>query len=70
MTRDKNRHDKFLTQKNLREKNPKGEKLKDPFYSIITCTLNSAKYIKQTIQSVESQSYRAFEHIFYRWVFR
>lgn len=32
--------------------------------SIITCTYNSERYLKQTIQSVISQSYKNFEHIF------
>jgi glycosyltransferase involved in cell wall biosynthesis len=35
-----------------------------PFFSIITCTLNSGKYLRENIASVESQSYQNFEHIF------
>jgi len=36
----------------------------NPFISIITPTLNSSKYIRETIDSVNNQSYRNFEHIF------
>jgi len=32
--------------------------------SVITCTYNSAKYLAQTIESVQSQSYRDLEHVF------
>lgn len=35
-----------------------------PFFSIITCTFNSAEYLQETIQSVEHQEFRSFEHIF------
>jgi glycosyltransferase involved in cell wall biosynthesis len=35
-----------------------------PFFSIITCTRNSAEYLQETIESVEHQAYRSFEHIF------
>lgn len=34
------------------------------FFSIITCTRNSAEYLQETIESVEHQAYRSFEHIF------
>ncbi|MFM8316401.1 MAG: glycosyltransferase, partial [Deltaproteobacteria bacterium] len=39
-------------------------KVKKPFFSIVTCTFNSEKYLRENIASVESQSYRNFEHIF------
>ena len=35
-----------------------------PFFSIITCTFNSAEYLQETIDSVERQDFPAFEHIF------
>lgn len=35
-----------------------------PFFSIITCTLNSAEYLSETIASVHQQDYKNFEHIF------
>lgn len=35
-----------------------------PFFSIITCTFNSAEYIQETIESVERQRFENFEHIF------
>lgn len=35
-----------------------------PRITIITCTLNSEKYIRETIKSVKSQSYQNFEHLF------
>ena len=35
-----------------------------PFFSIITCTFNSAEYLQQTIESVEHQTFGSFEHIF------
>lgn len=34
-----------------------------PFFSIITCTFNSEKYIEQNINSVMDQSFQNFEHI-------
>lgn len=34
-----------------------------PFFTIITCTRNSSKYIRKCIDSVRSQSFRDFEHI-------
>lgn len=34
-----------------------------PFFTIITCTKNSAKYIKKCLESVKSQTFRDFEHI-------
>lgn len=33
-------------------------------FSIITCTYNSANYLQKNIDSVESQKFRDFEHIF------
>jgi len=35
-----------------------------PFFSIITCTYNSAKYLEQNLSSVISQSFSDYEHIF------
>lgn len=35
-----------------------------PFFSIITCTFNSAEFLPETIASVEAQSFTEFEHIF------
>lgn len=35
-----------------------------PFFSIITCTYNSAKYIKDNLNSVNAQTFKNFEHIF------
>lgn len=35
-----------------------------PFYSIITCTFNSAEFLQETIESVENQEFKSFEHIF------
>lgn len=35
-----------------------------PFFSIITCTFNSAEYLEETIESVEHQTFGSFEHIF------
>lgn len=37
---------------------------KQPFFSIITCTYNSEKYIRETIKSVEIQNFNNYEHIF------
>lgn len=34
-----------------------------PFFSIITCTRNSARYIQKNIRSVSAQTYTNFEHI-------
>jgi glycosyltransferase involved in cell wall biosynthesis len=34
------------------------------FFSIITCTKNSAKYLRNNIKSVQNQTYKNFEHIF------
>jgi glycosyltransferase involved in cell wall biosynthesis len=34
-----------------------------PFFSIITCTLNSDRFILKNIKSVESQTYKNYEHI-------
>jgi glycosyltransferase involved in cell wall biosynthesis len=35
-----------------------------PFFSIITCTYNSDKFIKENIKSVAKQSCKNYEHIF------
>jgi glycosyltransferase involved in cell wall biosynthesis len=35
-----------------------------PLFSIITCTKNSEKYLKETINSVKNQSFTDYEHIF------
>jgi glycosyltransferase involved in cell wall biosynthesis len=35
-----------------------------PKFSIVTCTRNSIETLPQTIASVQSQTYRSFEHIF------
>jgi glycosyltransferase involved in cell wall biosynthesis len=35
-----------------------------PFFSIITCTFNSAEYLQETIESVERQKFADFEHVF------
>jgi len=35
-----------------------------PFFSIVTCTFNSEKYLQETIESVEHQKFDSFEHIF------
>jgi FkbM family methyltransferase len=40
------------------------EPLKTLFFSIITCTLNSEKYLAKNIQSVEKQALKNYEHIF------
>ncbi len=34
-----------------------------PFFSIITCTRNSSKYIKKCLDSVNDQTFRDFEHL-------
>lgn len=34
-----------------------------PFFSIITCSYNSAEFIEQNLQSVSTQSFSDFEHI-------
>lgn len=34
-----------------------------PFFSIVTCTRNSAKFLAPCLDSVQSQSFRNFEHI-------
>lgn len=36
----------------------------EPFFSLITCTFNSAEYLQETIDSVERQNFGSFEHIF------
>jgi glycosyltransferase involved in cell wall biosynthesis len=38
--------------------------MKKPFFSIITCTLDSEKTISRNIKSVMEQSFQDFEHIF------
>ena len=38
--------------------------MKRPFFSIITCTHNSKKYIAKNIESADLQTFRNFEHIF------
>ena len=38
--------------------------MKRPFFTIITPTLNSEKYLEECIKSVESQSFKNLEHIF------
>lgn len=35
-----------------------------PFFSIVTCTFNSAEFLPETIASVECQNFEGFEHIF------
>ncbi len=35
-----------------------------PFFSIVTCTFNSAEFLPETIASVEGQNFAGFEHIF------
>jgi len=35
-----------------------------PFFSIITCTKNSERYLRQNIDSVTSQTFKDYEHIF------
>jgi len=35
-----------------------------PFFTIVTPTLNSEKYLRKCIESVESQSFKDWEHIF------
>ncbi|MDO8460588.1 MAG: glycosyltransferase family 2 protein [Nanoarchaeota archaeon] len=39
-------------------------KLKAPFFSIITPTLNSKKYLKECIKTIENQNFKDWEHIF------
>jgi glycosyltransferase involved in cell wall biosynthesis len=34
-----------------------------PFFSIITCTRNSSKFIRKCLESVKSQTFQDFEHI-------
>ncbi|MEI6480334.1 MAG: glycosyltransferase family 2 protein [bacterium] len=36
----------------------------NPFFSIITCTYNSSKYLEKNILSVKNQNFKDFEHIF------
>ncbi len=37
---------------------------KQPFFSIITCTYNSAEFLQDNIKSLQEQNFRGFEHIF------
>jgi glycosyltransferase involved in cell wall biosynthesis len=37
---------------------------KTPFFTVVTCTFNSARYLEENIASVEGQTYRNFEHVF------
>ena len=39
------------------------QKNKKPFFSIITVTRNSEKYIERNIKSLKNQSFKNFEHI-------
>src|SRR3989344_3422053 len=38
--------------------------MKSPFFSIITCTHNSKKFLAKNIHSVDLQTFTDFEHIF------
>lgn len=38
--------------------------MKRPFFSIITCTYNSEKFLQENIDSVKSQTFKDYEHIF------
>ena len=38
--------------------------MKPPFFSIITCTRNSEKYLAECIKSVETQTFKDYEHVF------
>jgi len=38
--------------------------MKKPFFTIITPTLNSEKYLEECLKSVETQSFKDWEHIF------
>lgn len=38
--------------------------MKKPFFTIVTPTLNSEKYLKECIKSIKSQSFSDWEHIF------
>jgi len=35
-----------------------------PFFSIVTCTLNSERYVLRNIESVKSQTFKDYEHVF------
>lgn len=35
-----------------------------PFFSIVTCTRNSEEFLKENINSVKSQTFKDYEHIF------
>lgn len=37
---------------------------KKPFFSIVTCTFNSAKYLPENIRSVSNQTFKNYEHLF------
>jgi len=49
---------------NVIENSSKNGGQADPYFSIITCTFNSDKYLNETIDSVEAQYFESFEHIF------
>ncbi|MEA3327666.1 MAG: glycosyltransferase, partial [Chloroflexota bacterium] len=38
-------------------------KINRPKISVITCTLNSEKFLKKALESVENQTYKNIEHI-------
>jgi len=38
--------------------------LTDPYFSVITCTYNSQKYLERNISSVNQQLFKDYEHIF------
>lgn len=50
-----------VTTKSQSPSSPDGERA---FFTIITCTFNSAEYLQETIESVERQKFERFEHIF------
>jgi len=35
-----------------------------PFFSIVTCTYNSERFVQRNIDSVRSQTFKNYEHIF------
>lgn len=41
----------------------KNKDINKPFFSIITCTYNSEKFIERNIKSVEIQTYANYEHV-------
>lgn len=38
--------------------------MKQPFFSIITCTYNSEKFLSTNINSIKEQTFKDFEHVF------